>query len=145
VSFNRNCRHEKAPRHAGPSSVTYLATPEPGPVGVKVDPLGEELGPSVLPEGFIAFGVLAAGLVVVEPVALPVVVPVEEPVAAPLMDPAGGAAPAPLVPLLLLCASASVLESASAPANAIVTSFMVVIPLLMSKDKALEASCVPCR
>jgi hypothetical protein len=128
----------------GLSPGTYLATPEPGPVGVKVDPLGDELGASVFPEGFVGLGVATPGLVA--PVALPVVVPVvEEPVAAPLMDPAGGGLPMPLVPLLLLCASASVLESASAPANAIVTSFMVIIPLLMSKHKALEASCVPCR
>jgi hypothetical protein len=82
----------------------------------------------VLPEGFIGVGLVTAGLVVVVPVALPVVVPVEEPVAAPLMEPGGGAAPAPVVPLLLLCASASVLESASVPANAIVTSFIVIFP-----------------
>jgi hypothetical protein len=99
--------------------------PEPGPVGATVDPLGEELGASELPEGFIAFGLLTAGLVVVVPVALPVVPRVEEPVV-PLMEPAGGALPEPEVPLLLLCARATVLESASAPANAMVTSFMVV-------------------
>jgi hypothetical protein len=111
----------------GPSRGTYFATPEPGPVGAKVDPLGDELGASVLPEGFVGLGVATPGLVA--PVALPVVVPVvEEPVAAPLMDPAGGAAPAPLVPLLLLCARASVLVSASAPANVSVTSFMVIFP-----------------
>jgi hypothetical protein len=28
--------------------------PEPGPVGVKVDPLGEPLGASVFPDGFVA-------------------------------------------------------------------------------------------
>jgi hypothetical protein len=93
-------------------------------VGVKVDPLGEALGASVLPEGFMGLGA------VVELVgALPVVVPlVGEPLVVPLMaglpvPPAEGlAAPAPL----LVCASASVLESASAPANAIVMIFMIV-------------------
>src|SRR5471030_2296162 len=93
----------------GLSPGTYLPTPEPGPVGVSVDPLGEELGASVLPEGFVGLGVVTAGLVVAEPVARPVLVPV---VAAPLMDPAGGGLPMPLVPLLLDCASTSVLESA---------------------------------
>jgi hypothetical protein len=32
-------------------SVTYLLRPEPGPVGVIVDPLGEPLRARVLPEG----------------------------------------------------------------------------------------------
>jgi len=112
----------------GLSPATYLPTPEPGPVGVSVDPLGEGLGASVLPEGFEGLLLATGGIVPAEPVALPVVVPAEEPVAAPPMDPAGGGAPIPLVPLLLVCASANVLERASAPAKAIVTSFMVIFP-----------------
>jgi hypothetical protein len=40
--------------------------------------------------------------------------------------PAGGAAPLPEVPLAELCANAQVLDSASAVANEIIRSFMVV-------------------
>jgi hypothetical protein len=59
--------------------------------------------------------------------------------------------PAPDVPadvppalLPLLCASAKVLESASAPANAIVVSFMVV-SLVMTGRKPRQTTDVPCR
>jgi hypothetical protein len=106
----------------------YLLRPEPGPVGVNVDPLGEPLGASVFPDGF---------MVVLEPPLAPLVRPTVEPggllIEFPVADePALGATelPAPDVPLPaappLLWASAKVLESASAPANAIVESFMVV-------------------
>src|ERR1700709_1955989 len=65
----------------GFSLVNYLARPEPGPVGVNVDPLGDALGASVLPEGFMELGA-ALGLVG----ALPVVVPlVGEVLVVPLM------------------------------------------------------------
>jgi hypothetical protein len=94
--------------------------PEPGPVGVNVEPLGEAFGPSVLPEGLaVLFGALMA------PPApeLPVVVPfVEEPVVVPLAPPAVELPPAEPP----LCASAKVLESAKAVASAIVVSFIVV-------------------
>jgi hypothetical protein len=101
-----------------------LLRPEPGPVGVNVDPLGEPLGASVFPEGFVvALGPLVrptvepGGLVTDEPA--PEVPPVaEEPAEVPPAVP-------PAAPPLLW-ASAKVLESASAPANAIVVSFMVV-------------------
>jgi hypothetical protein len=98
--------------------------PEPGPVGVRVDPLGELLGASVLPDGFVA--VLDVLLVpgawpTVEPGAFPFT---DEPVAPPVAAEPPVLEPAPDVPPLL-CASANVLESASAPANAIVMSFMV--------------------
>jgi hypothetical protein len=97
--------------------------PEPGPVGVKVDPLGEPLGASVFPDGFV---VVLGALVVparptVEPGGFAIPFPfTDEPVVEPPV-----LEPAPDVPPLLLCASANVLESASAPANAIVMSFMV--------------------
>jgi hypothetical protein len=87
---------------------------EPGPVGVNVDPLGEALGPT--PDGLcVEFGEVAGmdgplGFV--------------GPVVAVL--PAGGAAPLPEVPLAELCANAQVLDSASAVANEIIRSFMVV-------------------
>ena len=105
--------------------------PEPGPVGVSVDPLGEEPAPMVLPDGFV---------VVVEPGAVerdapePVVVPAAPiPVPVPLTDepaPAPPAAPpeaepAPPAPPPPLCASAKVLVSARAVASAIVEIFMV--------------------
>jgi hypothetical protein len=57
-----------------------LLRPEPGPVGVIVDPLGEPLGARVLPEGF---------MVLLEPVVLPTdgagALPTEDP---PTDDPA---------------------------------------------------------
>jgi hypothetical protein len=103
--------------------------PEPGPVGVSVDPLGEEPAPMLLPEGFV---------VVVEPGAVerdapePVVVPevpmpdpltdepvLAPPVAAPPAPPEAPPAPPPL------CASAKVLVSARAVASTIVETFMV--------------------
>jgi hypothetical protein len=120
-----------APRRGFCSSLAqhYRLRPEPGPVGVNVDPLGEPEGASVFPEGFV---------VVLGPERLPPAIPVVEPggfaIEFPFTDePAPVAAepptlePAPDVPVPpLLCASAKVLESASAPANAIVMSFIVV-------------------
>jgi hypothetical protein len=116
----------------------YLLRPEPGPVGVNVDPLGEALGPSVLPDGlWVLFG-LVTGAVVVEPAVLPVVVPlVDEPVMVPLAaDPP--AVELPPVEPLPLCASARLLErrlleSANAAASTIVVSFIVVYMGLFSQ------------
>jgi hypothetical protein len=106
--------------------VSYLARPEPGPVGVKVDPLGEPLGASVLPEGFMVL----LGPVVVPRLAEPVVPPVGLPlVDGPLVVPPAAEPPPetpPAEPPPLVCANAKVLVSASAPANAIVVSFMAV-------------------
>jgi hypothetical protein len=105
-----------------------LARPEPEPVGVKVDPLGEPLGASVLPEGFmVLLGPVAIPLVA-EPVVPPVrappvdVVPMEPPLVEGLPPPETP----PADPPPLVCAIANVLVSASAPANAIVVSFMTV-------------------
>jgi hypothetical protein len=105
-----------------------LARPEPEPVGVKVDPLGEPLGASVLPEGFmVLLGPVAIPLVA-EPVVPPVrappvdVVPMEPPLVEGLPPPETP----PADPPPLVCAIANVLVSASALANAIVLSFMTV-------------------
>ena len=99
----------------------YLLRPEPEPVGVSVEPLGEALGPRVFPDGlWVLFGE-----VTVVP-ALPVVVPfIDEPVALPVAaePPAAGLPPAVAPPA---CASAKVPESANAVANAIVLIFMLV-------------------
>jgi hypothetical protein len=112
----------------------YLPIPEPGPVGVSVEPLGEALGPSVLPDGlWVLFG--PAGLVVVEPAALPVV---DEPVLVPV--PVAELPPAEPVPL---CARAKVPDSAKAAANAIVVSFMIVSLTLLTKDNPPATSYVP--
>ena len=96
--------------------------PEPGPVGVNVEPLGEEFGPSVLPEGLAVL----VGLLTVPPAPeLPVVVPLmEEPVVVPLAAEPPAVELPPAEPPL--CASAKVLESAKAVASAIVDSFIVV-------------------
>jgi hypothetical protein len=95
-----------------------------------VDPLGDELI-SELPEGFAGiFGLpIAPGLD--WPVVPPVGLPVEEPLIPPDGDglpdtPPAPPAPPPAAPPA--CASASELESASAPANAIVASFMSRFP-----------------
>jgi hypothetical protein len=73
-----------------------LLRPEPGPVGVNVDPLGEPLGANVFPDGF---------MVVLEPPAAPLVRPTVEPggllIEVPVADePVLGAPelPAPEVP-----------------------------------------------
>ena len=60
----------------------YLLRPEPGPVGVNVDPLGEALGPRVFPDGlWVLFGEVTDAPAV--PVVLPLdVAPVALPVAA---------------------------------------------------------------
>jgi hypothetical protein len=104
----------------------YLLMPEPGPVGVNVEPLGEAFGPSVLPEGLAVL----LGLVTAPPAPeLPVVVPfVDEPVVVPLAaePPAVELPPAEPPEEPPLCASAKVLESAKAVASAIVVSFIVV-------------------
>jgi hypothetical protein len=119
---------KKAPRQAGLFSQHLCATyrlPEPGPDGVMVDPLGEPLGASVLPDGFVVAPEPVTGGVVVPvlPVALPVVPFTEEPLEVPLAaEPPAVEPAAPPV----LWASANVLESASAPANAIVAILMVV-------------------
>jgi hypothetical protein len=100
--------------------------PEPGPVGVNVEPLGEAFGPSVLPEGLAVL----FGLLMVPPAPeLPVVVPfIEEPVVVPLAAglPAVELPPAEPPEEPPLCASANVPESAKAVASAIVVSFIVV-------------------
>jgi hypothetical protein len=100
----------------------YLLVPEPGPVGVNVEPLGEEFGPSVLPEGLAVL----VGLLTVPPAPeLPVVVPLmEEPVVVPLAAEPPAVELPPAEPPL--CASANVLERAKAVASAIVVSFIVV-------------------
>jgi hypothetical protein len=107
----------------------YLLRPEPEPVGVNVEPLGEALGPRVFPDGlWVLFGE-----VTVVP-ALPVVVPfIDEPVALPVAaePPAAGLPPAVAPPA---CASAKVPESANAVANAIVLIFMLV-SLVSVQDK----------
>ena len=83
---------KKGPAFARPFFILYLPIPEPGPAGVSVDPLGESLGPSVLPDG-VRFGL--AGPVVVEPAEFPVVPVVDEPVLVPVPadqgQPAGSA------------------------------------------------------
>jgi hypothetical protein len=98
----------------------YLPRPEPEPIGVSVEPLGEALGPRVFPDGlWVLFGE-----VTVVP-AFPVVVPfIDEPVALPVAaePPAAGLPPA----VAPACASAKVPESANAVANAIVLIFMLV-------------------
>jgi hypothetical protein len=99
--------------------------PEPGPVGVNVEPLGEAFGPSVLPEGLaVLFGFVTA-----PPVPeLPVVVRfIEEPLVVPLaVEPPAVELPPAEPPEDPLCANANVLESAKAVASAIVVSFIVV-------------------
>jgi len=106
-----------------------LLRPEPGPVGASVDPLGEAPGARLFPDGFML--VLPFGKVgpVVEGDLVPM--PTVPPVLVPLIDEPVAALPAapevePAVEPPLLCAKASVLDSAKAPASAIVVNFMTV-------------------
>ena len=119
-----------------------MLRPEPGPVGVSVDPLGEAPAPTVLPDGFIVlFGPVevepaAPVPIPVVPVALPVPVPlVDGLVPVPLVAAPPEAEPAPAEPPLL-CASAIVLDSASAVASAIVETFMAAFLSAMSLNKS---------
>jgi hypothetical protein len=99
-----------------------LLRPEPAPVGLSVEPLGEALGAKLFPDGFMVvlpFG--AVGPVVDVPAPVPTVPPApvpptEEPVAAPPAEPPAAPPPA--------CANARVVDIAMAPASAIVMSFM---------------------
>lgn len=117
--------------------------PPPAPVGPVVDPLGE-LFIKELPDGLYWLLAPAAALpallftpgVVALP-ELPVVEPlVEEPVPVPLeADPPAEPPPAEPPPL---CANATVLVSASAAANPIAKSLMVIFHFCCwPKDKAL--------
>ena len=100
----------------------YLLRPEPGPMGVNVDPLGEALGPRVFPDGlWVLFGE------VTDAPAVPVVLPLDvEPVALPVAAEPAEVPPAPDADAPPACASANVLENAKAVANASVAIFMVV-------------------
>jgi hypothetical protein len=107
-----------------------LERPEPEPVGAKVDPLGDPFGESELPEGFLTLLEPVAIPLVAEPVVPPVrAPPVDAPVLVPMEPPLVEGLPPPETPPAepppLVCAIASVLVSASAPANAIVVSFMI--------------------
>jgi hypothetical protein len=96
--------------------------PEPGPLGVSVDPLGEAPAPTVLPDGFILlFGPVAGA---VERAVLPVVPPLADGLVVPLA--AGLLTEEPAPTLVPVCATANVLDSARAEASAMVESFMVV-------------------
>jgi hypothetical protein len=113
-------------------------------VGVRVDPLGDALGPSVLPDGLWALPGPVAGAVAGDPAVLPVVVPlVVGPAGVPL---AAGELPVPVAelppaePLPAPCASAKVPESANAAANAIVASFMVVSLALLTRGNSPSTS-----
>jgi hypothetical protein len=110
--------------------LSYRPVPEPGPVGVTVEPLGEEPAPIVLPDGFVVDPAPLAEPAVL-PVELPaplIVVPLEPPVPAPALLPLDPAAEPPAAPPAPppACASANVLERAKAVANAIVVILMVV-------------------
>jgi hypothetical protein len=120
----------------------HLLSPEPGPVGLSVDPLGEALGARLLPDGFmVALPLGAVGPVVVDvPVPAPTVpeVPVPllaAPVAAPPAVEPAAAPPA--------WAKARVEDIARAPASAIVVSFMVYFLRIMTTNNSSLSVDVP--
>jgi hypothetical protein len=97
-----------------------------------VEPLGEALGPSVFPDGFIVvFG--PVGVPMFPEPAVPVFLPLVPPVVLPFIDepvvvPLAAEPPAAELPpaeLPLLCANASVLDNANAVAKAILVSLMI--------------------
>lgn len=99
-----------------------MFVPEPGPVGAIVEPLEEVFGLSVFPDGFrvLAPAVPLALVPAAPPVPIAPGVEALDAPAAEFPDALPPAAPPPA------CASAKVLESAKAVANAIVLSLMVV-------------------
>jgi hypothetical protein len=115
--------------------IFYRPTPEPGG-GASVDPLGDGLI-RLFPDGFKPLFAPAAALpalpfrpVPVEvPDDVPLVVPLrDDPVVIPLVaDPPAAEPPAEPVPL---CAKAKLLESASAAANPMLVSFMMIFLVL---------------
>jgi hypothetical protein len=132
LHFQRGVR-KKSP--ACLRAFSYLLTPEPGPVGVNVEPLGEVPGPIVLPEGFILLlGPLAEPGVVPEVLPLPLmvlplplpVVPLE--VLAPAVPPPPAAPPPPPPPAP--CASANAGASAIPVASITVVSFIIISSLV---------------
>ena len=109
-----------------------MLRPEPGPVGASVDPLGEAPGARLFPDGFILalpFGEVGP-VVEGDPVPTPTV-PADAPVAvlpaAPELEPPAE----PPVP----CANARVVDSAKAPARAIVVSFMIVFLWILVREQ----------
>jgi hypothetical protein len=116
----------------------YRPTPEPGPDGPKVDPLGEAFGPSVFPDGLMvllgAVVVAAPRLPELPPAPVPVVVP------APLADEPPTPELAPAEPPA--CANANVLDSDSTVARAIVVIFIVTSSWVMSAiQRAIDILC----
>ena len=112
------------------NAVRYRRVPVPVPVPSMVDPLGDGLT-NVLPDGF---AVAAPGLPIAPGFDWPVVAPVvgaAPPLGDGLPDMPPDVPPAlPAPPAPPACATANELESASAPANAIVANFMG-FPLLL--------------
>jgi hypothetical protein len=111
------------------NAIRYRRVPVPVPVESMVDPLGDGLT-SVLPEGLV---VAALGLPIAPGLDWPVVAPGEviPPLGDGLPDTPPDVPPVPAAPPETpppACASAIELESASAPANAIVASFMCRFP-----------------
>jgi hypothetical protein len=105
-------------------ALSYLLVPEPAPVGVMVEPLGDAFGLRSLPLGL-------RGLVLfipAEPDVPPVVLPfIDEPLVLPLAEEPPAALPPPAPdPEPPACASANVLDNANAAASAIVLIFMIV-------------------
>jgi hypothetical protein len=96
---------------------------EPEPVGLMVDPLGDVLGPTVLPDGFMA---LLLPLLTEEPVVPDAEGALVAPVlAVPAAEELPAEAPPPAPPPV--CAKASEDVKARADASAIVVSFMGVL------------------
>jgi hypothetical protein len=124
------------------AALFYFFVPEPGPVGVRVEPLGEEFGPSVLPDGLtVLFGLAPAPPVVLPSMELPVVVElpavppaVELPPAVPAELPPAEPPPAPPPPP---CASAKVELRARTEASATVVSFMIALSFVRERTKRL--------
>jgi hypothetical protein len=119
------------------------------PFGPRVDPLGEVLI-SELPEGLVEVPpgpVVPAPIPVVVPGVLPGAARVEPPGVEPLMPDEPLMPPLEDAPLDVppACASAIELESASAPANANVASFIVVSLLVDSTRQPGEMADVPAR
>jgi hypothetical protein len=129
-------------RQGAHARCVYRPAPELGG-GAKVDPLGEGLI-RLFPDGFRPLFAPAAALpapLLRPPLAPFVEVPVVPLLVDPVVVPLAAGAPAAELPLaepLPLCASANVLESASAAATPILINLMVSFLSVMTKGKLLR-------
>ena len=104
-------------------------------MGPNVDPLGEPLGASVFPDGFVRLLGFCTAVPELLPDPMPVVPVVPVPVPLPLIDAPPVVEPAELPAAPPACASANVLDNANAVARAMVVSFMAIFLWVIATEQ----------